>query len=278
MTKSGVSRCTPAYSRQPYRLGTEATQISSSVAILGSSPTTFQTRYQAGVYTDSGGSGAVSTTATLNASYSITFAIGSGVGENWRLDVTTSRVGARTSVDESKGRSAFSLGAVTGISLGTGSLTSGSLGLAAIANSEQTSSVDLAFDQSGTASITGSGTASGLLRFSFTATAQTIVLGTGTSAAGDEAAIRMGIPETLSSFTAGGYPGPAPGRTAASDGHFVSVTLVDLGPVPEPGSGLLVGFGLVGMAAWRGARRSREATGRPHRSGRRRAAASTCRR
>jgi hypothetical protein len=204
MTKSGVSRCTPAYSRQPYRLGTEATQISSSVAILGSSPTTFQTRYQAGVYTDSGGSGAVSTTATLNASYSITFAIGSGVGENWRLDVTTSRVGARTSVDESKGRSAFSLGAVTGISLGTGSLTSGSLGLAAIANSEQTSSVDLAFDQSGTASITGSGTASGLLRFSFTATAQTIVLGTGTSAAGDEAAIRMGIPETLSSFTAGG--------------------------------------------------------------------------
>ena len=85
------------------------------------------------------------------------------------------------------------------------------------------------------------------LSFTFTATAETIVSGSGNGAQGDEAAIRMGIPATLSSFTAGNYPGQG-NRTAANDGHFVDLDLFDLGPVPEPDTALLLVSGLALLA------------------------------
>ena len=227
--------------------GTVASQISSSVAVTSSSATGFVTRYQAGVYTDAGGNGATSNTATLNASYTITFNITNATGELWRLDLVTSRIGARTGVDDGRGESAFSLGAVTGFLGGSGAISAGSLGLGAIANSQQANDVNLAFNQTGTASISGSGNGSVTLRFTFTATAQTIVQGNGANAQGDEAAIRMGTPSTLSSFTAGNYPGQG-NRTAANDGHFVDLDLFDLGPVPEPDTALMLTLGLAVLA------------------------------
>jgi hypothetical protein len=140
---------------------------------------------------------------------------------------------------------------VTGTRSGPGSLTSGSLGLPAIANSQQGTGVDLPFNQTQLASISGTGNGTILLSFNFTATVQSLVIGD----QGDEAAIRMGLPETLSSFTAGMYPGNAPtgvpNRTAANDGHFVSLTLFDLGPIPEPDTALLLGLGLALLAARR---------------------------
>jgi hypothetical protein len=227
-------------------VGSVASQISSTVGVLSSSATGFVTRYQAGVYTDAGGAGATSNVITLNAAYTISFDIIDAVGSNWQLDIATSRVGARTSVTDGGGQSAFSLGAATGLLGGAGTLGSGSLDLAAIARSQQGNGVNLAFNQTGTATVTGSGNGSVTLSFAFTATAETLVAGT----AGDEAAIRMGIPENLSSFTAGAYPG-AGGRTAANDGHFVDLDLLDLGPIPEPDTALLLAFGLLALGAGR---------------------------
>jgi hypothetical protein len=183
---------------------------------------------------------------TLNASYTISFDIIDSVGSAWQLDIDTSRIGARTSVTDGGGQSAFSLGAASGLLGGAGTLSSGSLGLAAIARNQQGNSVDLAFNQAGNAVIDGTGNGSITLTFSFSATAETLVNGN----AGDEAAIRMGIPENLTSFTAGAYPG-AGNRTEANDGHLVDLTLFDLGSIPEPDTALMLGLGLVMLGGWR---------------------------
>ena len=95
--------------------GPVGAQINSTVGVLSSSATGFVTRYQAGVYTDAGGNGATTNIITLNAAYTISFNVTNAVGSAWRLDLVTSRVGARTGVDDGGGQSAFSLGAVTGI-------------------------------------------------------------------------------------------------------------------------------------------------------------------
>jgi hypothetical protein len=239
-------------------IGAVGSQVSRAVGVLSSSATGFVTRYQAGVYTDAGGAGATTNVITLNAAYTITFDIIDAVGTAWQLDLVTSRVGARNSVTDGGGQSAFSLSAVTGFLGGAGTLSSGSLGLLAIARNQQGNTVNLPFNQSGVASINGTGNGTVTLTFNFSATAETIVQGGGGGAQGDEAAIRMGIGETLSSFTAGTYPGapPAvPNRTAANDGHFVDLDLFDLGPIPEPDTALLLGLGLAGLAL--GGRRRR---------------------
>ncbi len=227
-------------------------EITSTVGVLSSSGTQFSTRYQAGVYTDAGGAGATSNVLTLNAAYTISFDIIDAIGSAWQLDIDTSRIGARTSVTDGGGQSAFALGAASGLLGGAGTLSSGSLGLAAIARSQQGTSVNLPFNQTGNASIDGTGNGSVTLSFSFSATAETLVSGT----QGDEAAIRMGIPESLASFTAGVYPG-AGNRTAANDGHFVDLTLFDLGPIPEPDTALMLGIGLAMLGAWRQRERRR---------------------
>lgn len=232
--------------------GPIGSEISSDVAVLSSSANAFTTRYQAGVYTDAGGAGSATNTITLNAAYTISFDVIDAVGSAWRLDLVTSRVGARTSVTDSSGESAFSLSAVNGLLGGSGTLGSGSLDLGAIANSQQGNSVNLAFDQSGTASITGTGNGSVTLSFAFSATATTIHSNTNppgpVGPGGDEAAVRMGNPGNLSSFSAGNYPGSG-GRTAADDGHFVDLDLFDLGPIPEPDTALMLGMGLAILAA-----------------------------
>lgn len=226
-------------------------EIQSDVAVLpGSTATSFTTRYQGGVYTDATGSGSVNTTIILNAAYTISFDVTDAVGSAWRLDLATSRVGARTAVGDGGGQSAFSLGAVTGLFGGAGSLSSGSLDLAAIASSNPNGDANLTFNQNGTASITGTGNGTVTLSFTFTATAETLVNGNN----GDEAAVRLGIPTSLpADYTAGAYPGVG-GRNAANDGHFVDLDLIDLGPIPEPDTALLLGMGL-GILAVQGRRR-----------------------
>jgi len=226
-------------------------EIQSDVVVLTSTAAGFTTRYQAGVYADAGG-GIIGANriVTLNAAYTFSFDVTDALGSAWRLDITTSRLGARTAVGDGGGQSAFSLTAVTGVRGGVGSLSSGSLGLAAITRTQQNNDADIAINQNGTASISGTGNGTVTLNFTFGATAESLVNG----AQGDEAAIRLGIPESLpTDYTAGAYPGPG-NRTAANDGHFVDLDLIDLGPIPEPDTALLLGMGL-GILAVQGSRR-----------------------
>jgi hypothetical protein len=226
--------------------GAEASEIISAVGVVSSTSSAFLTRYSAGVFADAGGGGADDTTATLNANYTISFDVINAVNQIWQLTLDTSRVGARTAVTDGNGTSAFDLTAVVGSLSGAGSITAGSLALAAIANSTQGTSVDLAFNQTGSAQIQGIGNGTVSLTFTFSANATSDVQGN----AGDEAAIRMGEEETLDSFTAGEYPGVG-GRTQANDGHFVSAAISQIGVVPEPGTALLLAFGLATVALQR---------------------------
>jgi hypothetical protein len=223
--------------------GTEAGQVLSAVNTVSSTGSAFMTRYSAGVFTDSGGGGAADNTVVLNASYTITFNVTNAASQIWQITVDTSRVGARTSIDDGNGSSAFDLTAVVGSLSGPGSITAGSLALAAIANSTQSTTVDLPFNQTGQATIQGVGNGTVSMTFTFTATATSDVQGN----AGDEAAIRMGQEETLDQFDAGQYPGTG-GRTQANDGHFVSAVITQIGVVPEPDTALLLALGLMGVA------------------------------
>jgi MYXO-CTERM domain-containing protein len=70
--------------------------------------------------------------------------------------------------------------------------------------------------------------------------------GSATSAK-DEAAIRMGISGGLTGpTTADDYPGVG-SRTIGGDGHFVTIGTTIIA-TPEPESGALVAFGLLGLA------------------------------
>jgi hypothetical protein len=235
-------------------VGSVAEEVASSVGITSSSTTQFSTRYQAGIYTDAGGGGSSTNVTTLSVSYSISFDITDAFGSAWQLEIDTRRFGARTAVTDGNGQSAFGLSAVNVTHSGDGTFDIGTLGLADIPRVQQTTNVNLVFDQSGAGIVSGIGNGSVLLSFDFTATAETIVL---FGNQGDEAAIRLGIPSNLSFFTAGEYPGPGV-RDPAADGHSVGVTLFDLGPIPEPATALLLGLGLAGLAlqgrvrAWRG--------------------------
>jgi hypothetical protein len=234
-------------------VGAVGSQLASNVSIISSSAAGFVTRYQEGVYTDAGGNGAATNVITLNSSYTISFDVINAVGSAWRLDIATSRNGAFTAVTDGAGSWALTLGSVAGSRSGVGTLSAGSLNLTGIARTTGTNTTDTPFNQSAVASISGTGNGTVTLTFLWSAVAETIVAGNGNNAQGDEAAIRLGINENLTSFTAGAYPGDAgtgvPNRTAANDGHFVDLDLFDLGPVPEPDTALMLGMGLAILAA-----------------------------
>jgi hypothetical protein len=226
--------------------GGEQSQVLSAASIVSSTGSAFLTRYAGGAFADASGFLAADTSVTLNADYTISFDVTGATNQVWQLTLDTSRVGARTAVSDSIGDSAFDLTAVVGSLSGAGTITAGSLALAALANSAQSGDVNLAFNQTGNAVITGTGNGSVSLTFSFSATATSNAGFLG----GDEAAVRMGQASTLTGFTAGQYPG-AGSRTQAGDGHFVNAVISQIGVIPEPETGLLLAFGLATVAVRR---------------------------
>lgn len=241
-------------------LGGEASAAQSTVAVTSSSSSAFVTRYAAVVSADRGGSGSSAGTTTQNftGNFSITLNVTATAGNTWAMTLQVVRTGAQTIVSDGSGNAQVALSALTGGETGAGSISSGSLNLAAaptLNNSTTggTPSQNTPFNQTTTAVLSGLGTGFAqavVLNFSFTASS-TSVDPAGGSVQGDEAALRMGLNSALSSFSADDYPGTG-GRVMVDDGIIISLLL--LTETPEPNTALLMGLGL-GLLGWHRRRR-----------------------
>lgn len=216
----------------------------SSLSVLVNDAASFTTNYQMVVGTDIGN--AATQTVSHTASYTISFDVLALPGEIWQLDVTTSWMGALTLVNDGSGPATVTLGGVTGTHAGAGVL-SGDLALAAVGTLSSNFGGNLPFFDDAVAVIVGTGTGAlqaVSLSFSWNASSTSTRGPTGSNR-GDEGALRMGIDTAMSSYSADDYPGIG-GRTIANDGHRVIVAITTV--VPEPGAGLLVAVGLLGLA------------------------------
>jgi hypothetical protein len=239
-------------------VGAVASAVQSTATILSSSSTAFDARYAAVVSADRGGSGpSGTTTQNFTGNFSITFQLTEAASTPWSFTLDVLRIGAQTIVSDGSGTATVDLGALTGSLGGAGTLDSGSMSLAALTTlsnaSAQGTSPDSPFSQSTNAVISGIGTGSAqnvILSFVFTASSSSVDPA-GAPPAGDEAALRMGLDSTLNQFSADDYPGVGL-RDLVTDGIFV---VFDLLEAPEPGTALLLGLGLAGIAMRRRALR-----------------------
>src|SRR5438105_5043678 len=191
----------------------------SAVTVTSNTGTVLATQFTWNLSDDeSSGSRTESGTAVHNLSFNVT-APGA-----YSLSISTSRKGDLNRVNDASGCSAaVDIGGVTGSQTG-GTLTSGATSLN-LADPGQinsgTTNANLVINQSGSATITGNSNGVAkphTLSFTWTGSATSNTC---------EAAVRMGESSTMSSFTAGVYPG-SPIRTQATDGHFVTITLTSL--------------------------------------------------
>ncbi len=223
-------------------------QGSTTLAVVSQSGTTFTTRLaaQSAADKDTGSGGFAE--AIVDVDYTLTFDVDAGASEFWRLLVDTSRLGALTSIDDSLNEgndfALASAGAVAG-TVGGDTLDSGTLGLDAVNLAASTVNSNVEIDQSSLAELSGTGPASLSLGFTFELLTQSFDTSITGGAPANEGAARLGLAASLAGFPAGDYPGVG-GRTASADGHFVGVQLV-----PEPGTGLLLALGMLGLAGRR---------------------------
>jgi len=221
----------------------------SAADVIGNSVNA-STRYAAMTAADGGVATAPSRTATSN--YKVTFTINAGAGIGYDLVINTSRLGALTRVSDGTGGGNASISAVTGLVNG---VSNGSLSLGAVSLAQGTGAANTPFTQNSTTltifGLTGNNVIT--LDFAWTSTANSTCTGFLCSSTGnDEMAVRLGMAGTGSGVTADDYPGVG-SRTIGNDGHFVNANVVVT--VPEPGTALLIGAGLAGLAL-RGRRRA----------------------
>ncbi len=206
-----------------------------------------RTRYAALVGADSGAF--TNRTRTATADYKITFTVTAPALETYDLLIDTSRLGALTTVDETLG-TGQATASVTGVTGRLNGVVNTNLGVAAATTPANAGgNYNVVLSQTNTLALLGNvGTQSFTLDFTWAMTADSTCTGFACSTPGtDEAAVRLGLAGTTSGTTAEDYPGVG-GRTLANDGHFVNI-LATVTFVPEPGTAVLLGLGLVGVAA-----------------------------
>ena len=249
-------------------VGDEASAAQSTAVVTGSTTTSFDARYAAVVSADRGaGSNSGTTSQSFTGDFTITLQLTEAASTAWSFTLDVMRIGAQTIISDGTGNASVALGALTGSETGAGSITSGSMSLAALATlsnaSAESTSPNSPFNQSTSAVISGIGTGAAqsvILNFVFSASAASVDP-SGGDFQGDEAALRMGLDSALSFFTADDYPGVGL-RNLGTDGIYV---LFQLDESPEPGTALLLGLGLAGIGIHRRARQVAKAITRESR-------------
>jgi hypothetical protein len=231
--------------------GSQISAAQSTAVVSASSASAFATRYAAVVAAERNGNPTGTTTRAFSGDFTITLNVTETSGVAWNLTLDVLRIGAQTIVSDGDGNASVALGALSGGLAGAGTITSGSLGLAALATlsnaAAESTSPDSPFSQTTTAVISGMGTGFAqavILNFTFTASAASVDP-PGQPFDGDQAALRMGLDSALNPFTADDYPGVG-SRLISGDGIFISGRIV---VAPEPGTATLLGLGL-GALAW----------------------------
>jgi hypothetical protein len=213
---------------------------SSPPALLGSTASTFDTRYAGSVGVDALFSASPSVILLLDVDYTLTIDILAAPAETWDLVVDQRRAGTISVVNDGTGGAAAGVLAATGAATGA-TLSAGSLGMPSVG--VFSAAGDYAFDQTASGTLAGTGPATVTLTFQFRLGALTVP--TGVFGSGDEGAVRMGLDSRLppALFAAGVYPDPS---QAANDGHFVSASLISAA-APEASPLLLALMGLAGL-------------------------------
>jgi hypothetical protein len=206
-------------------------QTKTSLGIVSQTASSFTTRFAQIIAADARLTTPIG--ISLNSSYTLSFEALCPPG-GYELAVTTRAKGAFTHVDDSlgcgvAGNALSNLSVISGLQ--SGGTLSGSLGLPDPGGVGPTSSnVNVPFDLSGTATISGISVGAGVshtLVFNWSGSCDSqATAGT----CGAECAVRMGLAADsplacpTDNISADDYPGVG-GRNAADDGHFVSVTL-----------------------------------------------------
>ena len=125
----------------------------STVATSAVTPDSFTARYAAVVGADRGGCTPSGTGGTSTQSYTgnftITFSVTALAANSWYLTLDVLRIGAQTIISDGTGNASIAMGALTGTETGAGSITSGSMSLAALTTLASSSSQNTSFNQAG---------------------------------------------------------------------------------------------------------------------------------